>query len=266
MRLRAGSLISAGLLLASHAAACSCATAGNSCPNAPTARTVVLATVISKESSRRLPPIAVGNPGEARRTARPVGERPAPEPWGSVVVTLKVSERFKGDVGDSLIVRTEDEAPSCGYPFQVGGEYLVFAEELAAGGLSTTSCSATRPAKMAAALLKQLRIVRDSSPLPDLFGVATTHAAVPGPQGWEQIRPVPGVTVIVRSAQREYVTQTAEDGLYEFAAIPRGEYNITLEAPPGRAARWGNGTNTTRAFIWPGNPCPLDFEVYDQSP
>ena len=56
------------------------------------------------------------------------GERdPAqPERW-PVEVTLQVTRRWKGPSADTLVVRTGEGGGDCGYPFQVGAEYLVYA-------------------------------------------------------------------------------------------------------------------------------------------
>jgi hypothetical protein len=95
-----------------------------------------------------------------------------------VEVTLTVSERFRGDAGASLVVRTELETEARGYPFEVGHEYLVFANQYQ-GNVTVTTCSATQPAKMAVARIEQLlRALRDGSTLPDLYGFVGTHRFV----------------------------------------------------------------------------------------
>ena len=66
---------------------------------------------------------------------------------------------------DSLVVRTELGTEACGYPFEVGHEYLVFANEYQ-GEVTVTTCSAaTQPAKMALARIQQLRALRDGTTL-----------------------------------------------------------------------------------------------------
>jgi len=44
-----------------------------------------------------------------------------------VMITLSVSERFRGSSDISIVIRTDPS--DCGYPFEVGHEYLVFARE-----------------------------------------------------------------------------------------------------------------------------------------
>src|SRR5438552_17464867 len=68
-----------------------------------------------------LPPFAGPvSSGARQRMTRPAEAIIQPQPWGSVKVTLSVSERFRGTAGDTLVVRTEVGTAACGYPFEVG--------------------------------------------------------------------------------------------------------------------------------------------------
>ena len=61
-----------------------------------------------------------------------------------VKVTFKVSEVWKGDKKQRFVVSTSESSASCGYSFQEGEEYLVYAsgEEVK---LQTGLCSGTKP-------------------------------------------------------------------------------------------------------------------------
>jgi hypothetical protein len=264
MRHLFGSLVATLFLFALPAAACSCAGGGiSSCP-VPTADAIVVATVISKEVVQNgpAPDIWYPIPGQAYRTARSQTIRPQREPWGSVKVTLSVSERFRGNSGNSLIIRTERGTEACGYPFEVGHEYLVFANEFQ-GNLNVTTCSATQPAKMAVATIRQLRSLRDGTALPGIFGIAKTHPADWSQTGWEQVQPVPGLTLTARSERGEYRTQTADDGSYEFRGLPTGPYRLSPEPPAGRMALWDGADHVSVGVnAGQGNTCPVNFEVY----
>jgi hypothetical protein len=142
---------------------------------------IVRATVVAKELNQTLPPFArPASSGALQPASRPAGTIPQPEPWGRVKVTLTVSERFRGVSSDSLVVKTEAGTEACGYPFEVGHEYLVFANENQ-GNLTVTTCSATQPAKIAVARILQLRALRDGAALPDIFGFVGTY-----PLHWDQ--------------------------------------------------------------------------------
>jgi hypothetical protein len=170
---------------------------------------------------------------------------------------LSVSEPFRGTAGDTLVVLTE--VGDCGYPFEVGHEYLVFAN-WNQGNLTVTTCSATQPSKMAVARIEQLRALRDGSTLPDLYGFVGTHALGSDPVAWEQVQPMPDLTVTARSGSAEYRTQTADDGLYRFRGLPRGRYQLSVAAPAGRRALWGG--NAEHPGASPGTFCAMNFEVF----
>src|SRR6266581_1125351 len=260
MWFRIGLIAAAFSLSTLPAQACSCAGGNPGSCEVPVGDIIVRATVVSKEINQTQPPFArppsSGVPPSADRRAGPILQ---PEPWGRVKVTLSVSERFRGAAGDSLVVNTELGTEACGYPFEVGHEYLVFAYENQ-GKVTVTTCSGTQPSKMAVARIEQLRALRDGSTLPDLYGFVGTHPLRPGQAGWEQVQPVPGLTVTARSDTAEYRTQTADDGLYRFRGLPRGRYQLGVAAPPGRRALWGG--NAEHPGASPGIFCAMNFEVF----
>jgi len=176
-----------------------------------------------------------------------------------VKVTLTVSERFRGPGSDSLVVRTEMGTEACGYPFEVGHEYLVFANEYQ-GNVTVTTCSATQPAKMAIARIQQLRALRDGTTLPDLYGFVGTYPLRWDQAGWEQVQPMPGLIVTARSGSAEYRAQTADDGSYGFRGLPPDRYQLSIAVPPGRRAFWGGSTE--HPSVSPGVPCAMNFEVF----
>ena len=230
------------------AQACSCNVANAGC-QVPVADIIVRATVASKEIDQPrlpfVPPASNGTGQRSARATRPPGAIPQPpEPWK---VTLSVSEPFRGAVAGMLVVR--NLTGDCGYPFEVGHEYLVFANENQ-GNVTVTICTATQPSKVAVARIEQLRALRDGTNLPDAYGFVGTHPLRSDEAGWEQVQPMAGLTVTARSDSAEYRTQTADNGLYGFRGLPRGpQYHLSVVAPTGRVAL-------------PGSTCAMNFEVF----
>jgi len=253
-------IVAAFSLSALPALACSCDGGNPGSCQVPVADIIVRATVVSKEVNQSPPPFArPASCGAPQPASRPAGAIPQAEPWGRVKVTLTVSERFRGAAVDSLVVLTEQGTEACGYPFEVGHEYLVFANENQ-GNVTVTTCSATQPAKMAIARIEQLRALRDGIPLPALYGFVGTHPLRWDQEGWEQVQPMPGLTVTARSDNAEYRIQTVDDGLYGFRGLPAGRYQLSVAAPPGRRAFWGGSAEHVGAS--PGVPCAMNFEVF----
>jgi hypothetical protein len=65
-----------------------------------------------------------------------------------VLAVLEPIARWKGGIGPTVGVLTPENQGICGFPFEIGGEYLVFAFESYAVGSTpffTHSCSRTSP-------------------------------------------------------------------------------------------------------------------------
>ena len=75
--------------------------------------------------------------------------------WGYDTATLRVSEAWKGAGRGTLEVRTPSQGTACGYHFEEGREYLVYAYT-GKQGLEVNSCGATEPLSGAGADLAAL--------------------------------------------------------------------------------------------------------------
>jgi len=74
-----------------------------------------------------------------------------------VEVVLEVRRRWKGSVGQQLKVRTAADSAACGYNFEQGRQYLVFARRDPASNVySTGLCTLTQPAIDTAPLAEAL--------------------------------------------------------------------------------------------------------------
>ena len=75
--------------------------------------------------------------------------------WGYDTATLRVFEVWKGSGQGTLEVRTPSQGTACGYHFEEGREYLVYAYT-GKQGLEVDSCGATKPLSRADANLAAL--------------------------------------------------------------------------------------------------------------
>ena len=113
------------LLFPDRAAACSCAV-----PEGQSRQEAVEQAFSESEAVFAGQVIALEEPDG------PITDSEAP-----VTVTFRVSEAWKGGVGETLEVTTAVSDASCGYTFEPGESYLVYAS----GGLSVGTCSETKP-------------------------------------------------------------------------------------------------------------------------
>ena len=84
--------------------------------------------------------------------------------------TLRVSTVWKGAATSETVVYTGSNSADCGYTFQQGGEYVIYANTNTAtndwpgGGLTTSICSRTRPLAEAADDLAALGLGQPPTP------------------------------------------------------------------------------------------------------
>lgn len=69
----------------------------------------------------------------------------APFGLAAAEVTFEVFDRWKGPEVETFVLFTEASSAMCGYPFTLGGQYIVYAFEDDAGGFGTSHCTRTRP-------------------------------------------------------------------------------------------------------------------------
>ena len=111
-----------------------------------------------------------------------------------VTVTFRVSEVWKGAERETLDLKTAVSDASCGYPFDEGESYLVFASEAETrnvGGLEVALCGSTAPVSKAGAAFAALGPgavpagpPSDEGRLPETSGghsgaSGTAHASLP---------------------------------------------------------------------------------------
>ena len=94
-----------------------------------------------------------------------------------IKITFEVSRVWKGEQNSAIALATARDSASCGYPFMVGEEYLVYANS-SETGLATGLCSRTMPLSTAGQDLAALGEgvapppAEQSESSPALWGVA----------------------------------------------------------------------------------------------
>ena len=149
-RLAAVLIVAGGVVsLPRIAEACSCAVSGPPCEAAWAANAVFAGRVVEitrNDDPKPTDPLKMLEWSHRRLSVR-----------------LAVAEKFRGVDAADAIVATSDSGASCGYPFVVGREYLVYAYERE-GRLFVSLCSRTRPLTEAAEDLAYLRAIPKEIP------------------------------------------------------------------------------------------------------
>jgi Carboxypeptidase regulatory-like domain len=196
-------LISVGCLRPDSANACSCAGPGAPCAEAWRADAVFVGNVVSISST--------------------AGRR----------VELAVIEPFRGFQLSQVIVETGAGGGDCGYPFEIGQSYLVYAHRTPEGHLTTSICSRTRPARAATEDLAYLRSLADIVPGAQarLTGRVVLNE-YPVPAGSE-LKTVPRIGVVATDGGRTFSASTDERGEFALTGLPLGTYEVVASAPDG---------------------------------
>jgi hypothetical protein len=154
--------------------------------------------------------------------------------FGSMRYRFRVDERIVGMEENWVEVRTGRGGGDCGFPFEKGSAYLVFAHRGNDGKLYTSLCSSTRPVEAADALLPQLRAMRDGERVANLYGQLWQRQ-----QPYESIaikdfdRRLANTRIFLRSDERSFDVLTDSRGVYAFYDIPKGKYRFEADVPAG---------------------------------
>lgn len=196
---------------------------------------------------------------------------------GGFAVLFEVEERFKG-TAEIKSVHTDEGGGLCGYYFEEGKDYLVYAYEYN-GILHTSICTRTRSALNATDDLAVLRALQQGKTHTRIFGlVYRMDKSVNGVFGFDSDdRAMAQIKVVAKSSANKYATLTDEQGHFRFVDLPFGEYEISPELPTAFKL-WGNfGTfNEQRKIVlnsseWAGDlqfvaqlDAPISGTIFDE--
>ena len=207
----AGLVAALTLLPAARAEACTCSVGGPVCETFWTTDVVFAGEVLD------ITPLP--NPaGEAYRPHRKV--------------RLRVMQSWRGGAGGIVELTTGAGGGDCGYNFEQGVRYLVYARSRA-GALSTGICSRTRPLAEAGEDLAYLKTALHPSATGRIFGIVQYQR---NPDEDYQPRPIRNYCVELSGGGKTRTAVTDEDGRYEFTGVVAGRYSIHVDVPSGEHA------------------------------
>ncbi len=145
---------------------------------------------------------------------------------GTYKVRLAVSESFRGGEGEQeLTVYTNEQSTACGFPFEVGVEYVVFTYRNQSGDqIWTSKCSNTHA-------LKEPSLDNDLAWMRGLSG-APAGGRVFGHVMLARSGPMIGAKLALRGAVDRDITPD-DKGSYELQGLPAGEYKVAVTVPAG---------------------------------
>src|SRR5215475_3464587 len=205
--------------LCSDSFACSCAGNGPPCQAFWQADAVFVGQVKSKELKARF---EKGRNGEEMRVLG----------GGEVRVTFTITDAFRGAPGKEVDIFTNDSSAACGYGFNNGGVYIVYATEYpkGSGKLHTSICSRTQKYSESSPDIAYAKSLARATPGAVIFGTVI-HVSEGGDR--DSGVPLANVRVIVTGKDKQVEAMTDGEGRYKTPSLPADEYTVRAEPPQG---------------------------------
>jgi len=148
-------------------------------------------------------------------------------------IHLSLIEKFSG-IGEEKFVEinTGGGGGDCGYNFQKGLKYLVYAyRNEQTGTLSTGICTRTRLLEKAEEDIDYFRSLKTAKPVARIYGSVFQTFTRRNDASYIEPKPLAGILIRADGRSRKFETQTGKDGSYKFEGLAAGEYKIGIEVP-----------------------------------
>jgi len=145
---------------------------------------------------------------------------------------FEVLESFIGVEGPTAEVWTGMGGGDCGFEFQIGKSYLIYAGRTRDGRLHTSICSPTRSASRAGDAIAYARQVAAGTAKTSLYGRVQLEQRTESQETDED--GVAGVTVDIEGPRgQRFSVVTQKDGSFEIQGELKGKYTLRAEVPEG---------------------------------
>lgn len=163
---------------------------------------------------------------------------------GARIVRMQIVEAFTGVQGERLDVTTASDGAMCGYDFEAGRDYVVYARS-SVSGFTTSICSRTRPVEEAGDDLSYLRALASGRPMGGEILGEVRHSEPWSEAGLSIDEPRSGVRVTVAGGGLTREAISDDGGRFTVGGLAPGAYDVTAEEPDGfyvtAFARSGSG-------------------------
>src|SRR5262245_57267178 len=160
-------------------------------------------------------------------------------------VEFSIHRALRGITGLEATVHTGKGGGDCGFRFQRGMTYVVYASRTSAGLLETGICTRTEALSAATDDLRFFETLPANAAGARVFGVVV-HNEVPLDGGIVKGGPIPDVLLTLRGPNGIREARTDAQGRYDMSGIQPGKYELTT-VPPSEFS----GRHTTRVVDLP---------------
>lgn len=199
---------------APEVSACSCLGERPACEEFGAAKAVFIGKVIGAKEQRQ------ERNDDGSTTNYDVGE-----------IYFKVEEAFQGVKGTRVVIHSGTGGGDCGYWFQRGQRYLVYAYGASQDSLGTNICTRTRLLEHADEDLAFLRNLPRKGIGARIYGSVAAALKDPKSNGSRTAKPLDGVIVKIEGPRHTFEAVTDGNGQYEVSGIPAGKYKVYAVVP-----------------------------------
>lgn len=164
-------------------------------------------------------------------TAKTAKEIPATSTvWQRLSIRFAIESTYKGRIpGTEVEVRTGTGGGDCGYHFEGGQQYLVYAWANEDGTLSTNICSRTRPLSEANEDLQYFRNIPHPNSGANIQVKVVRYEVPLQETGELKVLPLKKIKITAVKDNQNFEGTTDENGKVELSGLPPGTYKVTAD-------------------------------------
>ncbi len=152
-------------------------------------------------------------------------------------VSLAVNESFRGIEERSVELETGMGGGDCGFAFENGQSYLIYAyRNKETGKLGTGICTRTQLLSKASEDLEYFRGLKDAKAGGTVYGKVTKYLVRKSDDEYKPNPPLANIRLTFLGNGNSYEALTDEKGEYRLSNIAAGEYKMRVKVPEGM---WG---------------------------
>jgi hypothetical protein len=203
------------LICAESARACSCGSGGPPC-----------------QAYGNTAAVFIGTPTAVVKTTVKSGEGTRQYDYPKRLFMFRVEEAFRGVDASEVQVMTGTGGGDCGYNFQIGERYLIYAgRDTNSEVYGTSICTRTRLVSDAREDLEYIRSLPQRAPGAVLSGEVRRYRRNLETDQTEQLGPLSEIEIAVEGAGNIYRARSDKEGHYTLAGIVPGKYKVKALLP-----------------------------------
>ncbi len=148
-----------------------------------------------------------------------------------------VNESFRGIEEKSVELETGMGGGDCGFRFENGQSYLIYAyRNKETGKLGTGICTRTQLLSKASEDLEYFRGLKDAKAGGTVYGLVTKYLVRKSDDEYKPNPPLANIRLTFAGNEKSYEALTDEKGEYRLSNLQAGEYKMRVKVPEGM---WG---------------------------